>query len=394
MASLKLRTNKEGREYYSISVCVGRDPDGKQKFAYKHFEIAPTWGKDYARKQAEAVARDFERDIREGRISVSSEKLGPYIDEVLRLKRENRECKLSTLSRYTDYRNAIVREMGDMKIREITPARLANFFIDLREGKITGHPLSAKTVHEYHSFLVMIFNSAEQDEIIVKNPAKAKKAKPPKATAKEVQALEPEQLEKLFAVLEQGPILWRAALVLLAYTGMRRGELMGLKWSNIDLEQGTIRICANLLRDHITGELYIDTPKTKKSIREIGIPSEAITLLRQLKISQTEQRLKSYGYFVDKGWVFASPSGDPMHPESITNYCAKLSKRIGFHVTPHMFRHTQATLLIANSVPISAVSARLGHAQISTTLNRYTHTFKKTDEGCVAVLSNVLSITN
>ena len=393
MANIQERRDKNGKLIsFAIRAYVGRSADGKIMFENTSFPVDSKWKESTARKRAEAYAATFERDIKKGVLSNENRTFEDYAQYVIRLKETTGTCKRTTLDNYRMILRKIAPIIGFVKLKELRPDHLNQLYIGLTDGKITGKKLQPKSIQNIHGFISAVLEQADRDGIVVRNVAH--RAIPPKIPARDPETLEVSQLEILMDTLKAEPMRWRAAMLLLINTGMRRGELFGLKWDKIDLNTGTLEIANNLLRSRETHELYEDTPKTKASKRVLRLPSDMVSFLKQYKAWQNAERLRLGEYYQDHGWVFAKDNGDPMHPDSLTNYCVKLSKRLGFHVHPHLFRHTQASILIANGVPITAVSKRLGHSQTSTTMNIYAHALKNADEENVKVLETVLSHQN
>lgn len=160
-----------------------------------------------------------------------------------------------------------------------------------------------------------------------------------------------------------------------------------MKWDKVNLTDGTIEICNNMIRCKETHELKEESPKTKTSNRIIRISSDLVLFLEDYKEWQAGQLGEKYQ---DNGFVIARENGAPINPDMFTKYCWDLTKKIGFHVYPHLFRHTQASILIASGQPVTSVQKRLGHSQASTTMNIYAHALRNADEENVRVLENVL----
>lgn len=159
---------------------------------------------------------------------------------------------------------------------------------------------------------------------------------------------------------------------LLIITGCRRGEIMGLKWSKVDWENHRIKIDSNLLYAGDCG-LYEDTTKTS-NVRYIPLPDETLRMLRRYRAEQNQLRLVKGEHWKDTDVVFTQDNGLPMYPDSIGSWLTKFSKRHNLpHINPHAFRHTAASLLIANGIDVVTVANMLGHSQVSTTDNIYAH---------------------
>ncbi len=394
MATITPRKNKDGVLIsYAIRAYVGRNADGKQLFENTTFPVDPKWKEATARKKAEAYAATFERDIRNGILSNENRTFEDYAQYVIRLKETTQKCKVSTLGNYKYILRNIAPYIGHIKLKDLRPDHLNRLYMAFLNGEITGRKLQPKTLQNMHGFISTVLEGAYREGIVVNNVAH--RATPPKIVQKVPESLEIEQLQTLLDTLKNEPMRWKVPVLLLINTGIRRGELLGLKWDKVDLEAGTIEISNNLLRNRETHELYEDTPKTRMSNRIIRIPSDMVAFLRRYKSWQNEeQRLRFGEYFVDRGFVFTQDNGNPVHPETLTDYFGKLSKKCGVHVYPHLLRHTQASILIANGMPINSVSKRLGHSQVSTTMNIYAHAMKNADEENIKVLETVLSHQN
>lgn len=136
--------------------------------------------------------------------------------------------------------------------------------------------------------------------------------------------------------------------------------------------------------------IYEDTTKTESSSRYVSLPKGTMQLLRQYKAWQNEERLRLGEYFDYQGFVFSQDNGKPMHPDSVTSWLSKFSKRHGLpHVNPHAFRHTMASLLCFNHVDIVSISKRLGHSKVSTTTDIYSHVIAEADQQNADILADI-----
>lgn len=248
--------------------------------------------------------------------------------------------------------------------------------------------LSPKTVLEHHRLISTVLDQASKEGL---GPfSVASKATLPKVQKKEVNYFQPEQVAAIREALEREPIKWRTLTHLLLITGARRGEILGLKWDSVDFEGNKIHICNNILYSADRG-VYEDTPKTKTSVRYISLLPETVKLLRQYRAWQSGERLRLGEYYQDQGFVFSQDSGKPMHPDSVTDWLKKFSKRHDLpHINPHAFRHTMASMLIFVGVDNVSISRRLGHAQASTTENIYGHVMEEADQRNADILADVL----
>ena len=250
-----------------------------------------------------------------------------------------------------------------------------------------GRTLSAKTIREHHRLIHTVLEQAVKEGLVAFNVAD--RATPPKVEQKEVNYFQPEQVSAIREALEVEPIKWRTLVHLLLITGARRGEILGLKWDKVDFGGNQIYICNNVLYSPDVG-IYEDSPKTERSRRYISLPVETMQLLRQYRAWQSTERLRLGEYYQNRDFVFSQDTGDPMHPDSVTTWLDRFSKRHGLpHVNPHAFRHTMASMLYFNGADSVSISKRLGHAQVSTTANIYAHVMEEADQKNADILAAI-----
>lgn len=392
MASIQERRNKDGKLIsFSIRVHRGRGLDGKQLKPYTAtFEVKPTWKEETARKKAADFAATFEKDIKEGRLTDNRQKFADYCEYVIELKRQRGTVKHSTYYRYKSLTARIYPQIGHIKLCDLRVRHLDEFYTFLSSDGLnqqTGGKLSNKTILEHHRLISSVLEQASNEGLIPFNFAS--KAQLPKIDNKDVNYFQPAQIEAIRDALENEPLKWKALVHLFLITGARRGELLGLKWDKVYFDSNKIYICNSVLYSPDIG-VYESTPKTEKSKRFITLPAETIQLLREYKHWQTQERLNLGGYFENKGFVFAQDSGNALHPDSVTNYLKKFSKRYGLpHINPHAFRHTMASILYFNGVDSISISKRLGHAQPSTTTNIYAHLIEEADQKNADIIADI-----
>ena len=255
------------------------------------------------------------------------------------------------------------------------------------QNKRTGGKLSAKSILEHHRLISAVLEQAVKEGLVPFNVAS--RATLPKVERKEVNYFQPEQIADIREALEQESIKWKTLVHMLLITGARRGEILGLKWDKVDFERNKIHICNNVLYSADRG-IYEDTPKTASSNRYVALPIETMQLLRQYRAWQNEERLRLGEYYQNQDFVFTQENGKPMHPDSITSWLSKFSKRHGLpHINPHAFRHTMASMLYFNGMDSISISKRLGHAQVSTTADIYAHVMAEADQKSADILSDI-----
>ncbi len=257
-----------------------------------------------------------------------------------------------------------------------TAEKVAEYFgktkdelFDLAEDK----GLSGKTIMNYHLLLSSIFSTAVQWQVIFSNPCE--RVKPPKVRRKESRYLDEVGAAAIFEALEDEPIQFAVAIKLLLYTGLRRGELCGLEWSDIDFIKDTLTVRRNTLYVPQLG-IYDDTPKSESSNRVIKMSVDLSAMLRDYQKWQSEYAENMGTAWTFSNRLFTARDGTVMNPETMSEWFRDFIKRKNLQeISLHGLRHTNASLMIAAGIPIRTVSERLGHASPTTTVNTpYGHT--------------------
>lgn len=247
--------------------------------------------------------------------------------------------------------------------------------------------LSPTTIRRMHSFLSVVFSQAEKEMLIPYNPVA--RATPPAAADHEPEYFQPDTLAQILEALESEDIKHRTMVQLLAVTGCRRGEIAALKWEKIDIVNRQIKIDRSL--SYHSGVGTYEGPTKTRNTRFVTIPAETVSLLRQYKAWQAEQRLMMGDQWNDTGYVFTRDNGLPDDPRHIANWLRKFSKRHGLpHINPHAFRHTAASILISEGVDIVTVSKMLGHANPTTTANVYSHIIEESKRKATECIADVM----
>ena len=216
---------------------------------------------------------------------------------------------------------------------------------------------------------------AVKERLIVRKPADD--CIPPKIPKHEMKILPPEQIKSYLTAAEQRGVLPMFYLELIS--GLRKGELVALQWSDLDIENKTISVSKQAGRNN-AGEPDITRPKTKNSIRKISIPQEAVDLL-----------VTEHQKHPNNPWMFPSPkTGEMYHPDSVVNIHKKILKDAGLeHLRFHDLRHTFATLALQNGVDVKTVSSMLGHFDAGFTLRTYTHVTRQMQESAAEKMGTI-----
>lgn len=266
-------------------------------------------------------------------------------------------------------RHVISRPIGAMKLQLVDGPSLNALYALLLAGDDNHQPLSAKTVRNIATVLHRAFKDAMRWQAIARNPVEA--SDPPRpADQIEMQTWTPGQLDTFLDVAKghRHMGLWW----ILGTTGMRRGEALGLRWSDIDLEKGTIKVQRALVTGD--GGKQWSTPKTKAGRRVVSIDEETVAALRAHRARQNQEKLMLGAGYQDDDLVTAQEDGQTVSPTRITEQFGRLLKRAGLpHIRLHDLRHTFATLSLEAGVNPKVVQQALGHSHVSVTLGIYSH---------------------
>ena len=279
---------------------------------------------------------------------------------------ENREIMI---------RKRIVPAIGEMKLEDVKPIHFKRFYNDLRE-----EGLSAQYVHTIHSLLRSAFRHATKWQVA--NTNIMDHVDSPKLTANK--QLKTWTLEQSVQFLNYTSSLadeyCHIAYVLAIFTGMRRGEVLGLRWSDINLDKKTLQVVQTVYRTKGQAP-SIQTPKTSSSARSITLPDNVIDELKTHKAKQNQLRLMFGFAYQDNGLVCPNPNGEPMDPRLLFAHFKKCSERAGLpDIRFHDLRHTHATIMLQLGEHPKVVSERLGHSNVNITLNTYSHVLPNMQE--------------
>lgn len=389
MANITPRKDKAGNIIsYQIRVFRGRDASGKRLKDYMMtWRPAPGMTMRQIEKELARQATLFEENCKLGNVSAEKPTFEKYANYVLDLKERN-GLKVTTAERYRDILRRINAEIGPLKLQDIRPDHLNRLYAKLAgpgQNQRTGAGLSQKTIIEHHRVISSIFSQAVKEQLVPSNIAQ--RATPPKNPKKEMDAFEVEEMQAILEALESEPLKWQVMTHLLIATGARRGEIMGLRWENVDWENHRLYLCENRVYTPKSGAIST-TLKTGEN-RYVSISPAVLDLLKRWQAEQAE--FYQFLGIIPSDYVLTAEDGQPMHPDSPTDWLAKFAKRHNLPpIHPHKFRHTQASLLISEGVDILTVSKRLGHAKVSTTLDIYSHVLAKSDEKASKALDSLI----
>jgi integrase len=316
-------------------------------------------------------------------VARSATTVGTYLDEWL----VGQEARLRPTS-WNSYRVAIKRikaGIGSVSLQALTPLAVEQLYADLlRDGAGGTRGLSAKTVRNTHIVLRKALADAERLGLVVRNAAAA--ARPPVPTKRDQTTWNPEQLAQFLESV--GDERLAAAFVLLATTGMRRGEALGVRWTDIDLSGGRLAIVQTVTT--VNDKVVISPPKTARSRRSISLDAATIAALREHRRRQAEERLKAGTMWAEgSDLAFTDELGRPVHPSAFSRLFVTCARREGLPaIRLHDLRHTYATVALGAGVHPKIVSERLGHATTGVTMDLYSHVAPSLDAEAASLIAD------
>ncbi len=357
---------RDGRWAASVSL-----PGGKRKTFYGRTR------QEVQRKLHDALrARDQGLPQPPGRLSI-----GRFLGEWLEAARPS--LRPRTWERYEEVvRLHIAPALGRLPLAHLAPSHLQRLYAQkLEEG------LSPTTVARVHAVLHRALGQAERWGLVPRNVASL--VTPPRAARQEMKALSPEEARR-FLEAARGERLY-ALYVLAITTGMRLGELLALRWRDVDLERGTLRVTATLQKTR-DGYLFAE-PKTERSRRQVVLSPAALEALRQHRLRQLEERLRLGDAWEDHDLVFPNEVGRPLDRTNLTHRSfERVLRRAGLpRLRFHDLRHTAATLLLSQGVHPKVVADMLGHSTISVTLDLYSHSTPAMHRQAALALDSLLA---
>ncbi|GGX16901.1 tyrosine-type recombinase/integrase [Streptomyces chartreusis] len=358
---------KDGR--YQCAVYV-LQPDGTRarKFAY-----GKTW-QECDTKRRELLAKVDQGVPVPTRSAKLSEWLPYWLDNVIKPRR-----KLSTYDKYEAHvRIYLVPLLGAKRLESLGVADVRRFLVRLEKET------TAATAKESHRVLRSALSSACREELITRNVAKL--VEPPRTDNRELKPWTLDETLDFLAASRKDPLY--AAFVLAIAMGLRRGEIVGLRWSDLDLDNRVLYVRQQTQRRR--GVLYDDDPKSRRR-RAVPLPALCIAPLRWHRLRQAAARTKAGERWHESDYVFATRTGRQVEPRNIYRSFTRVAESAGLRVIRlHDARHGTATLLTAAGVAPRVVMEILGHSQISITMDVYTHVVQDTQREAMSHMDRLL----
>ena len=317
-------------------------------------------------------------------IPIARDSVGEHLDHWLAYSIKPHR-KPSTVKSYSARITTYLKpELGKIKLTKLTPKRVQVFVNDL-----VARGLKPRTVAYTLQVLRMSLDTAVEQRLIAFNPA-TKGIRKPRASRKEIEPMTVGQANAVRRAVEGHRL--GAMFVLMLYTGLRRAETLGLRWCDVDLDAGVVRVRQTVER--VDGEFVFSEPKTDKSRREIaGLPPIVLNALDSWRKRQHKERMKLGADYEDSGLVFTSPDGSPIVESLVNRMLDSLLKEAGLpKMRVHDLRHGAATLLLAAGVDLKTISSILGHSSIRITADVYVHTSQQMIRDAMTKLDQFVAI--
>jgi integrase len=370
------------KDAWSIVLELGTGADGKRKQKW----IAFHGTRAEARTELRRVLHEAESGVPVESANVT---LGAFLDTWLSTYAKTTVTP-KTYERYEDHiRGHIVPALGHIPVSKLTPMHVENLYASCRlGGRLDGRPggLSERTLLHMHSVLSLAMKCGVRWRVLARNPLDG--VTRPKPRSSEMKCLSAHEAAALLELAKTTPhhVLLSVALG----TGMRRGELLALKFSDFAADGKAIYVQRSLEQTR-GGNLRFKEPKTRRGKRRIDLPASLVDTLRRHKANQARQRLLLGSEYRDADLVFCRGDGSPIPPDNITGFFRQFAVTAGHPgLRFHDLRHTHATILLQKNVPAKVVSERLGHSSIAVTLDCYSHVLPTMQDDAARCLNDAL----
>lgn len=402
MANITPRKNKDGViTSYTIRVYHGYDKDGKRLKPYTmSYKPAPNMTARQIEKELNRQAVQFEGQCRNGMTGAAGKlRLSDISEQYF----EAMKGKLSPTT-YSNYRSiadtAILPALGHHKVSELKPVHVQEFVKMLSAApmlKANGQPYedgrtaSPATVKRKLAVLQSMLTFAYKLGYISSNPADTRRLTLPKQIQPEIQIFTKQEAAYILNCLKDEPLQFQTIVQLAIFTGARQGELVGLKFSDVDFFNNKLTISRSAYK--LKGEqVSTKAPKSDKE-RTVALNSSCIGLLKELIKQHAEEAQRLGSQWQGGNWIFTRWNGEMMYPKTPSKQFAKFLERHNIeHRKFHSLRHTSATLLLYNGTDLKTVQERLGHADLTTT-NKYLHLVEQADVEAVNSLETLLTVS-
>jgi len=344
---------KRGERSWELTIDLGRGTDGKRKRKFVSVKGTKKLAEQKLREVLTTLDKGMPLDISKATVG---EFLGMWLKDYAATKAP------TTLEGYREkIRNYVLPAIGQIPLAKVTPHQIQSIYASMIE-----RGLSPRTALHVHRVLREALSHAMKWCMLARNVCDA--VDPPRAYNKEMVALDTPEVQEFLDIAvshRYGPVFFLAL-----YTGMRRSEFLGLRWSAVDLTTKTLSVTQTLQCIKSMG-LVAMQPKTYRSRRLVSLPPSAVALLSGLKVKQRQEREDLGMEWKDSDYVFSKFDGTPYHPNTVSKAFSKIIKKSGLpKVRLHDLRHTHATIMLKQGADPKTISERLGHSSVVITLAR------------------------
>lgn len=350
---------RRSKDSWELTIDLGKDASGKRKRKF----VAVKGTKVLAQQKLREILIDQHKGIP---ISVASITVAQWLSRWM-AEYVIPNARQKTIERYRGIiHKHIVPVVGHVVLSKLTPSD-----IQTMEAGLTNKGMAPKGVELVHTVISGAYKYALRMEFVWRNPAKA--VTPPKVTRREVEPPDIASVKRLLALAEQEEHPLFPALHLIAYSGLRRGEALGLRHQDINLEAGIMSVVQSIGRSLEKG-IIIEPTKTNAGRRAVDLDDGTVDVLRAHIGRQLLRRMELEGLYQDEGLLFPGPIGEPLNPMTLTRVYQSFAKRLGMErARLHDLRHFHASVMLQNGASLLLVSRRLGHASVATTGDVYGH---------------------
>ena len=369
-------TKRKGKgDAWYFEVTLGTDMSGKPVRYNRTFHGSE--------KEADKALARFYIECEDGKIHRESNMTIAQLSDIYLEEYVKKYLKLSNVKAVMPALDHHIKKvLGKKKVNKLTRLDIQRWVNSMSEPKPeeNNKALSPKTIRNYYSTLSGMMKFAVQMELIDNSPCHDIRL--PRSQKSEARYYNKDEVALFLQALEDIPehdLKYKTVIYVALFGGLRNGEIMGLNWDDFNEEEQTISI--HRTRYIKKGGIYEDVPKTQKSIREITLPDNVTALLKALKVQQLKEQLMLGNKWENSPAIFKNSMGNHMHPNATARWLKKFVKRNGLpYISMHGLRHTHTSLLAYLNTDKLIISRRLGHSQLSTTLNIYTHIFEESDK--------------
>ncbi|MCG0275623.1 MAG: site-specific integrase [Thermosediminibacteraceae bacterium] len=389
---------KRGKNTWKIVIELGRDPETKKRKRLVRTFKGP-------KREAEIELAKLISEYEKGLLLDTKITFGEYLKKWLEDYPKVKRLSPTTVRRYSQIINLrVIPKLGAIPLEKLRPIHLQTFYKELMDcSRLDGKKgsLSQASLIYHHRVIHKALDTAVKQQLIPYNIADSVEL--PKIqkefitynpddeidNTQAVKVLDEQQVNYMLEKARETP--YYALLFLAVRTGMRRGELLALRWKDIDEKNKIIKVRQTLGYTPERG-IFFKAPKTKKSVRNIDVSDDVIKVLKNHRRQQHEKKLLLGPNYNDYNLVFCQDNGLPMHPDTISSWFPEFLERIGLpRLNFHCLRHTHASLLLKAGVDVKIISERLGHSSVRITYDIYSHLMPGMQRTAAEKLEQLLS---